>query len=80
LRAAQAWSDACRTIDRPLVLVEPEEWLPKDILESMLNSLPAGAEVIVVEPDGTEVAESAEPVAVDASDTAEPESDGGEAS
>jgi hypothetical protein len=80
LRAAHAWSDACRTIDRPLVLVEPEEWLPKDILESMLNSLPAGAEVIVVEPDGTEVAESAEPVAVDASDTAEPESDGGEAS
>ena len=79
LRAAQAWSDASATIDRPLVLVEPEEWLPKDTLESMLNSLPAGAEVIVVEPDGTDVAESADPVAVDASDAADPESDGGEA-
>lgn len=48
LEAAQAWSDAGATIDRPMILVEPENWLPEQELESMLGLLPAGAEVILV--------------------------------
>jgi hypothetical protein len=52
LAAAQAWRDACAAIDRPIVLVEPEAWLPEDQLEAMLGTLPAGAEVIIVEADG----------------------------
>jgi hypothetical protein len=52
LAAAQAWRDACAAIDRPIVLVEPEAWLPEDQLETMLGTLPAGAEVIIVEADG----------------------------
>ena len=49
LRAADAWAEACTVIDRPIVLVEPAEWLPAGTLETMVHSLPAGAEVIVVE-------------------------------
>jgi len=51
LRAADAWAEACAVIDRPIVLVEPAVWLPAETLETMVNSLPAGAEVIVVETD-----------------------------
>jgi hypothetical protein len=50
LQAAEAWADACATIDRPMVLVEPAAWLSDNELEAMLNSLPAGAEVTIVEP------------------------------
>jgi len=50
LQAARAWSDACATIDRPILLVEPTEWLPDETLEAMLSSLPAGADVTIVEP------------------------------
>src|SRR5262249_2193467 len=38
LQAAQAWTEACATIDRPIVLVEPGAWLSDDELEAMLNS------------------------------------------
>jgi hypothetical protein len=48
LKAAAAWTNAGATIDRPMILVEPENWLPEDELESMLRTLPAGAEVILV--------------------------------
>ena len=48
LRAAEAWSNAGATIDRPLILVEPASWIPEQELESMLRTLPAGAEVIIV--------------------------------
>src|SRR5262245_20370249 len=48
LQAAQAWTEACATIDRPIVLVEPAAWLSDDELEAMLNSLPAGADVTIV--------------------------------
>jgi len=48
LKAAEAWSNAGATIDRPLILVEPENWLPEDELEAMLRTLPAGAEVVLV--------------------------------
>ncbi|MEY2454662.1 MAG: hypothetical protein QOD92_4236 [Acidimicrobiaceae bacterium] len=48
LKAAEAWASAGATIDRPLILVEPENWLPEDELEAMLLTLPAGAEVILV--------------------------------
>jgi hypothetical protein len=50
LQAAQEWSNACATMDRPIVLVEPASWLHDEMLETMLNSLPAGAEVMIVEP------------------------------
>lgn len=53
LQAAQAWTDACATIDRPIVLVEPAAWLSDDDLEELLNSLPAGADVTIVEPART---------------------------
>jgi len=49
LRAADAWTEAGAAIDRPIVLVEPSGWLPAETLETMVHSLPAGAEVIVVE-------------------------------
>ncbi len=58
LGAASAWRAACATIDRPIVLVEPEEWLPEDQLEAMLGTLPAGAEVIIVESDAAGAGES----------------------
>ncbi|MEY2448836.1 MAG: hypothetical protein QOH79_2312 [Acidimicrobiaceae bacterium] len=48
LQAAEAWASAGATIDRPLILVEPENWLPEDDLEEMLRTLPAGAEVVLV--------------------------------
>ena len=48
LKAAEAWEIAGATIDRPLILVEPETWLPEAELEAMLATLPAGAEVIIV--------------------------------
>jgi hypothetical protein len=48
LRAAEAWANAGATIDRPMILVEPENWLPEAELESLLHTLPAGAEVILV--------------------------------
>jgi hypothetical protein len=48
LKAAEAWSNAGATIDRPLILVEPESWLPEEELQAMLGTLPAGAEVILV--------------------------------
>ncbi|HEY2815187.1 MAG TPA: hypothetical protein VGJ03_17105 [Acidimicrobiales bacterium] len=54
LRTADAWTDACALIDRPILLVEPEGWLPAGVLESMMNALPAGAEVIVVEQESDE--------------------------
>jgi hypothetical protein len=50
LDAARAWGDACATIDQPIVLVEPAAWLPDETFEGLLNSLPAGAEVTIVEP------------------------------
>jgi hypothetical protein len=50
LDAARAWGDACATIDQPIVLVEPAAWLPDETLEGLVNSLPAGAEVTIVEP------------------------------
>ena len=49
LDAARAWGDACATIDQPIVLVEPAAWLPDETLEGLLNSLPAGAEVTIVD-------------------------------
>ena len=57
LQAAQQWSEACATMDRPIVLVEPESWLHDETLEAMLNTLPAGAEVVIVEPVRTGVAD-----------------------
>lgn len=48
LRAAEAWENAGATIDRPMILVEPRDWLPEDELDALLSTLPAGAEVIVV--------------------------------
>jgi membrane protein implicated in regulation of membrane protease activity len=48
LQAAERWAEAGATIDRPMILVEPENWLPEEELESMLGTLPAGAEVILV--------------------------------
>jgi hypothetical protein len=49
LKAAEAWTNAGATIDRTMILVEPEGWLPEDELEAMLRTLPAGAEVIIVQ-------------------------------
>ena len=48
LKAAEAWENAGAIIDRPMILVEPESWLPEAELESMLGTLPAGAEVLIV--------------------------------
>jgi hypothetical protein len=48
LRAAEAWSNAGATIDRPLILVDPANWIVDEELESLLRTLPAGAEVILV--------------------------------
>jgi hypothetical protein len=48
LKAAEAWANAGATIDRPMILVEPDNWLPEDELEGLLRTLPAGAEVILV--------------------------------
>jgi hypothetical protein len=50
LQAARAWREACAEIDRPIVLVAPAAWLPEETLEALVNSLPAGAEVTIVEP------------------------------
>jgi hypothetical protein len=58
LQAAQMWSDACATIDRPILLIEPEQWLAEDTLETLLGSLPAGAEVIIVERETGPAADS----------------------
>jgi hypothetical protein len=49
LEAADAWSEACKVLDRTLVLVEPSAWLPEDRLESLLLTLPAGADAVIVE-------------------------------
>jgi hypothetical protein len=49
LKAAEAWANAGATIDRTMILVEPEGWLPEAELEAMLRTLPAGAEVIIVQ-------------------------------
>jgi hypothetical protein len=49
LEAADAWTEACKVLDRTLVLVEPSAWLPEDRLESLLLTLPAGADALVVE-------------------------------
>jgi HEPN domain-containing protein len=49
LEAAEAWTAACEVLDRSLVFVEPSAWLSESRLESLLLSLPAGAEAIVVE-------------------------------
>ncbi|HEV3225660.1 MAG TPA: hypothetical protein VGZ52_02460 [Acidimicrobiales bacterium] len=48
LKAAEQWTQAGATIDRPLILVEPESWMPEEELASMLATLPAGADVILV--------------------------------
>lgn|GEM_PF-3110129 len=48
LAAADAWAEACAVIDRPILLVQPENWLPASTLAAMVNTLPAGAEVIIV--------------------------------
>jgi hypothetical protein len=48
LKAAEAWEIAGSTIDRPMILVDPATWLADDELHSMLATLPAGAEVILV--------------------------------
>jgi hypothetical protein len=48
LKAAEAWANAGAIIDRTMILVEPETWLPENELEAMLRTLPAGAEVIMV--------------------------------
>jgi hypothetical protein len=49
LAAADAWAAAGATIDRTLVLVEPSKWLPAADLAALMGTLPAGAEVIVVQ-------------------------------
>ncbi len=48
LKDAEAWAAAGVTIDRPMILVEPYEWVEEEELSSMLATLPAGAEVILV--------------------------------
>lgn len=48
IQAAAAWAAASAIIDRPMILVEPESWLPEEELEAMLRTLPAGAEVVIV--------------------------------
>ena len=48
LKAAEAWEIAGSTIDRPMILVDPATWLADDELHSMLATLPAGAEVVLV--------------------------------
>ena len=48
LKAAEAWESAGAMIDRPMVLVEPEIWIDEAELESLLATLPAGVEVVVV--------------------------------
>lgn len=49
LQAADAWAAACETIDAPIVLVRPADWLPATRLAELVKTLPAGAEVIVVD-------------------------------
>jgi hypothetical protein len=49
LAAADAWTAAGTTIDRTLVLVEPDQWLSGTELTTLIAKLPAGAEVIVVQ-------------------------------
>ena len=49
LKAAEAWENAGAIIDRPMILVEPSSWVSDDELHSMLATLPAGAEVILVQ-------------------------------
>ena len=48
LKAAEAWENAGAIIDRPMILVEPRDWLPEAELDALLAALPAGAEVIFV--------------------------------
>ena len=48
MKAAEAWEIAGSTIDRPMILVDPATWLADDELHSMLATLPAGAEVVLV--------------------------------
>lgn len=48
LKAAEAWENAGAIIDRPMILVEPEVWIDEAELESLLATLPAGVEVVVV--------------------------------
>jgi len=48
LKAAEAWESAGAIIDRPMVLVEPEVWIDEAELESLLATLPAGVQVVVV--------------------------------
>jgi hypothetical protein len=48
LKAAEAWAVAGATIDRPLILVEPANWVSDEELEALLRTLPAGADVILV--------------------------------
>jgi hypothetical protein len=52
LAAADAWTQASATIDRTLVLVEPNRWLPVDDLTALMGMLPAGAEVVVLQRGG----------------------------
>jgi hypothetical protein len=49
LAAADAWTAAGATIDRTLVLVEPDQWLSGTELTTMMSRLPAGAEVVIVQ-------------------------------
>jgi hypothetical protein len=53
LKEAAAWASAGATIDRPMILVEPYTWLEEEELSSLLRTLPAGAEVILVTPSHT---------------------------
>ena len=48
LKAAEAWENAGAIIDRPMILVEPEAWIDEAELESLLATLPAGVQVVVV--------------------------------
>jgi hypothetical protein len=49
LKAADAWAAACAILDQSLVLVAPSTWLSESRLESLLLTLPAGADVVIVE-------------------------------
>jgi hypothetical protein len=49
LKAADAWAAACAILDQSLVLVAPSTWLSESRLEGLLLTLPAGADVVIVE-------------------------------
>lgn len=58
LEAAQARADARATVARPLVLVEPTDWISRGRLTQLLSSIPPEGQAIVVEFAGATGAES----------------------